>query len=283
MLYVVIVNYNTRGLLLACLRSLREVTIPHMVIVVDNASSDGSAEAVRADFPGVTLMAQDANTWFSNGNNLGLAHAYRMAEKTVAPEHYALLLNPDTVVHPGALETLVAFMQENPDYAGCTAQLRYPDGAVQRTCSRIPTFPYLLLKHTPLGFLLPVVKQRLNDHHWYTDEGFIRETSRDVEVMPGSCTLMRVEDLWLDDKLLLYFPEDDIARQFAGRQFRFVADAVITHNEKSATQSWTASRVYFRDMLVYTRKHHGVWAAALLWALTRPVWVGMWLRSKSRY
>ncbi|MEO0562915.1 MAG: glycosyltransferase family 2 protein [Chloroflexota bacterium] len=276
-LAVIIVNYNTRDLLRDCLKSLEKTAPWARVFVVDNASDDGSAAMVADEFPDVTLLAQDKNTWFCGGNNIGIQAAKDANESLI--RSYGLLLNPDTVVHRSAIETMVAFMGANPEYAGCTAQLRYPDGSVQRTCSRVPTFRYLLLNHTPLGALFPEERAEAAAHHWYDDEGFTREQSRDVEVMPGSCTLMRLYDLWLDDDLRLYFPEDDLAQRYQGKRFRFLAEATITHREKAATQSWLATRVYFRDMVVYTRKHHGFGPAILLWALTRPVWVGMWFAS----
>src|SRR5690606_18458156 len=115
-----------------------------------------------------------------------------------------LLLNPDTIAQPGALETLIAFMEQHPAYRGVTLQLRYPDGRIQQTCSRVPTYAYLLLNHTPLGWLLRGWRNRMNARHWYGE--WARHTSRDVEVLPGSCLLMRRGDLWLNDDLRLYFP-----------------------------------------------------------------------------
>lgn len=269
-LSVVIVNYNTCALLRDCLTSLSVLPSAPQIIVVDNASKDGSAAMVASEFPQVQLLAQSVNTWFCGGNNIGIDAATR---------DYVLLLNPDTVVPPNALETLLAFMQSHPHYNGATLQLRYPDGSVQRTCSRVPSYAYLLANHTPLGMLAPRWKAALNRAHWYADEGFDGTQSRDVEVLPGSCLLMRRAQIRLDDTLLLYFPEDDLARRFGAQPFRFIADAHIIHREKSATRSWLASAIYFRDMLRYTRKHHGAAHTALLWALSRPLWMAMWLRA----
>lgn len=266
-LSVVIVNYNARDLLRACLRSLAaSVGVALEIIVVDNASRDGSAQMVQAEFPDVRLMALERNTWFCGGNNIGSAAA---SADTV------LLLNPDTVVAPDALAQMVRFLAEHPDYVGVTAQLRYPDGGIQRTCSRVPTYAYLLANHTPLGWLFPLWRRRLNARHWY--DGWARDEDYDVAAIPGSCTLMRKADIRLDDDLLLYFPEDDLAARHGGK-CRFLAAAKIEHHEKSVTKTWLATRIYFRDMLVYTRKHHGWLAAGLLWGLSRPVLWGMWLR-----
>jgi GT2 family glycosyltransferase len=272
-LSVVIVNYNTREDLRACLESLRSCRPMPEVIVVDNDSRDGSADMVRDAFPEVVLLAPGRNTWFCGGNNLGLAAAHG---------EYALLLNPDTIVPTGVLARMVAFMDTNSDYAGITVQLRYPDGSIQRTCSRVPTYAYLMLNHTLLGWLLRRWRARENARHWYADWG--RDERRDVEVLPGSCLMMRRETLWLDDTLLLYFPEDDLARRYAGAKFCYLADAHIIHREKAATRTWTATRVYFRDLMLYTRKHHGTAQAALLWLGSRPLVWGMlgmaWWRSR---
>ncbi len=266
-LSIVIVNYNTRDLLRDCLNSLEKQNgLQFEVIVIDNASVDGSAAMVREHFPNVRLLEQTRNQWFCGGNNIGIEAALG---------RYVLLLNPDTVVTDGALAQMVTFMDTHPDYAGVTAQMRYPDGTIQRTCSRVPTYRYLLLNHTPLGWLLPQVKRRLAARHWYAE--WDRTTDKDIEVMPGSCTLMRREDIKLDDQLLLYFPEDDLSRRINGKR-RFLASAVIMHYEKAATQSWLATRVYFQDMLHYVRVHHGITAALLLWLLSRPLLWGMWLK-----
>lgn len=270
-LSVVIVNYNTRDLLHDCLQSLVTSTLQAEVIVVDNASSDGSAAMVEQHFPAVKLLAQQTNTWFTGGNNIGIQ---------AAVGKYVLLLNPDTVVQPSSLEILVSFMDSNPDYAGVTAQLHYPDGIAQQTCSRIPTYEYLLLAHTPLGWLRPKRKTAVLNHHWYTDEGFQRKRSRDVQVLPGSCTMMRRKDISLNENLRLYFPEDDLAQRHKNRKFRFLAETSIKHVEKSSTRSWLATHIYFQDMMIYTQIHHGWWHMIWLHLLTRPLWLALWFKAK---
>jgi GT2 family glycosyltransferase len=267
-LSVVIVNYNTCDLLRACLASLTQSTLPVEIIVVDNASSDGSAAMVRAEFPAIKLLAQANNTWFCGGNNLGIA---------AAQGEFVLLLNPDTVVPADALHQMVTYAQAHPEYAGVTAQLVYPTGAIQRTCSRLPTYTYLLVNHSPLGWLFARWREQLNAHIWYTDWG--RDTDANVAVVPGSCVLMRREAIHLNDDLLLYFPEEDLARR-TGKPFRYLASVRIEHHEKSATRSWLATRVYFRDMLLYTRQHHGMIAMLLLWLLSRPLYWGMWVKAR---
>lgn len=267
-LSIIIVNYNTRDDLRACLDSLRTVKPSPEIIVVDNASNDGSADMVSAAFPHVRLLAIERNTWFCGGNNLGIE---------AAQGDLILLLNPDTIVQPGALEGMVKFLNTHPDYAGVTAQMRYPDGSIQRTCSRVPTYTYLLLEHTPLGWLFRGWRARVSAQHWYAD--WNRNVDNDVEVLPGSCLMAR-RGLRLDEDLRLYFPEDDLARRTPGAKYRFIAGAVIIHKEKSVTRNWLATQIYFRDLLVYARKHHGAARMALVWALSRPLLWGMALKRK---
>lgn len=271
-LSVVIVNYNTRDDLHNCLTALAHSTLTPEIIVVDNHSHDDSVAMVRHDFPQVKLLAFDENTWYCGGNNHGI---------DAAQGEYVLLLNPDTVPEPDALERMTIFMDTHPEYAGVTGQLRYPgDGGLQFTCSRVPTYAYLLLNHTPLGWMLRGWRQRLCDAHWYTD--WRRDRDYDVQVVPGSCMMMHRDDIRMDADLLLYFPEDDIGQRMNGRSFRFLANARIEHREKSATKTMLAQKIYFRDMLVYTRKHHGLLAMLLLWLLTRPLWWGIRLRGRGR-
>ncbi|MDE2819766.1 MAG: glycosyltransferase family 2 protein [Chloroflexota bacterium] len=268
-LSVVIVSYNTRDLLRDCLQSLRaSVGLRLEVIVVDNASADGSAEMVRDAFPEVVLLEQRVNTWYCGGNNIGIKRA---TADTV------LLLNPDTEVAPDALALMYRFLLENPDYAGVTAQLRHPDGEVQRTGSEIPTYLSLLLDYSVLGYLLPAARRRVHDELYYAD--WDRQSDREVKVIPGSCTLMKREDLWLDDDLLLYFPEDALACQHQKNAF-FLSAAKIKHHGKSSTRSWFATGIFFRDLMIYCRKQYGSPKMLLLWLLSRPVAALMWLKNR---
>ncbi|MCY3780898.1 MAG: glycosyltransferase family 2 protein [Chloroflexi bacterium] len=268
-LSVVIVNYNTRDLLRNCLLSLRASEgLALEVIVVDNASSDGSADMVRADFPEARLLAQSLNTWYCGGNNIGIQ---------AASADIVLLLNPDTEVAPDALALMRRFLRENPGYAGVTGRMTYPDGRIQRTCSRETSYPQLLLQHSVLGVLLPSLRRQSLETVFYAD--WDRRSDRDVAVIPGSCAMLRREDALLDEDLLLYFPEDSLAHK-PGWKCRFLAAARIAHHEKSSTRSFFATRIFFRDMLVYCRKRHGSARMLLLWLLSRPVYWLMWLKNR---
>ena len=268
-LSVVIVSYNTRDLLQNCLQSLRaSIGLELEIIVVDNASSDGSAAMVRDCFPGVQLLAQSLNTWYCGGNNIGIQQARA---------DYVLLLNPDTEVATDALALMYRFLLENPNYVGATAQLFYPDGLIQHTCAKIPAFRNLLLSYTLLRNLLPTLSRQLQDELLYGN--WDRRSDRDVAAIPGSCTMMRRDHVHLDEDLLLYFPEESLALRHR-KPMRFLAAARIKHHEKSSTRSFFATRIFFRDLLVYCRKQHGSARAVLLWLLSRPlIWL-MWLKNR---
>lgn len=268
-LAVVIVNYNTRNLLHACLMALQVSTIRLEIIVVDNHSQDGSVAMVTQDFPAVHLLALDENTWFCGGNNRGIAAAH-------AP--YVLMLNPDTEIAPDACEQMLSVLKANPQLAGVTGRLVYPTGEVQQTCSRLPNYADLLIEHSLLR-LIPRLTESRRQMRWYND--WQRDTDRDVEVAPGSCVLLRCADAPLSGDLRLYFPEEDLARRLQ-KPFRFVASAHIVHHEKASTRSWLATAIYFDDLVIYTLKHHGRLAAGLLWLFSRPLYAAMWLASQAR-
>jgi len=149
-LSIVIVNWNTRELLRACLRSLETALagdgLETETIVVDNASADGSAAMVASDFPWARLIANAENRNYAAGNNQGLA---------LAAGEFVLLLNPDTEVPPGALQALIAFLRENPRAGAVSPALVHPDGRLQPSVRGFPTPRALTGEMTGLARLFP--------------------------------------------------------------------------------------------------------------------------------
>lgn len=150
---VVIVNWNVRDLLRACLRSLfadlERAGTAAQVWVVDNASGDGSAEMVAADFPQVRLVASGENLGFAAGNNLAL----QVILNTPHGPHdtpYVWLLNPDTEVLPGATAALLAALEGHPRAGVVGARLLNPDGSLQQSAFRFPGLVQLLFELFPL-------------------------------------------------------------------------------------------------------------------------------------
>jgi len=145
-LSVIIVSWNVRDLLRACLRSVLASQLPLEVIVVDNASADGTAAMVAQEFPQVRLIANAENRGFTAGNNQGIA---------LAQGRYVFFLNPDTVVVGDALRTMIAYLDAHDDVGVVGPQLRYGDGRLQSSCRRFPTLWSALFESTPLEWHWP--------------------------------------------------------------------------------------------------------------------------------
>jgi GT2 family glycosyltransferase len=267
---IVIVNYNTRERLRECLESIlaHGAGLVHEVLVVDNGSQDGSAELVRSYPPPVRLVHEGSNTWFSGGNNLAAQQAQAEA---------VFILNPDTILLPDTLPTMLAALHADESLGAVTCRLEYPtDRQLQRTCSQYPRYADLLLGYTFLGALLPWWRARRRARAWYAD--WARDSMRRVEVAPGSCILARraaLEQVGVfDPRQKLYFTEDDLCRRLgqAGYGILFVAEATLLHYERSSTRQVqrTATRLYFADMLIYCRNWYGLLPMLLLALLATP-------------
>ncbi|MBE0411090.1 MAG: glycosyltransferase family 2 protein, partial [Anaerolineales bacterium] len=131
-LSIVVVNWNTRDLLAKCLTSIYACppVCPFEVLVVDNASSDGSVSMLREGFPQVRLIQNNKNVGFAAANNQALS---------LVDSPYILLLNPDTVVKPGALNEMLDYLENNPGVGAAGARLLNPDGSLQVSCYVSPT------------------------------------------------------------------------------------------------------------------------------------------------
>lgn len=129
-LSIIILNYNVKKLMLACLESVfksKKTSDKWQIIVVDNASSDGSVEAVREKYPEVTLIENSENLGFSKGNNVGV-------KKAKAP--VILFLNPDTAIVDYAINKSLKFLLSNPDIGALTCRVELPDGKLDYSCHR---------------------------------------------------------------------------------------------------------------------------------------------------
>lgn len=270
-LSVVIVNWNVRDLLARALESIRSSwPAPESieVIVVDNASQDGSADMVRSAFPAVHLIASGQNRGFTGGNNLGIR---------AATGEYVLLLNPDTEIVADALGTMVTYLQEHPDVALVGPKLLDPDGSPQSSRRRFPSLSVLFLESTWLQSLLP--RRRLQQY--YVDD--VEDSGiQDVDWVTGAAMMVRREVIetvgLLDEGFFMYCEELDWCRRIRSAGWRIVyvpAAQVIHYGGKSSDQVVAARHIYFQSSKVrYTRKHHGRWAAEVLrlWLLGQYVW-----------
>lgn len=279
-LSIVIVNYNTREPLRRCLESIqaRSGDLEVEIVVVDNASKDGSAEMVRQIAPKAIVIEPGHNTWFTGGNNLGMK---------VASGDYLLFLNPDTVVQPGMLPQLVGYLSGHPDVGAATCQMRFPNGGLQYTCSRVPGYLDLLLGYTFLGVVFPFWRDKRRRVMWY--DGWHRNETRAIEIAPGSCIMASLKVIHqingFDESLRLYFTDDDLCRRIlaTGKQIHFVSDAILHHEEHASTiqVQRLAQQIYFDDLLQYSRKYYGTAATLFLRALITPTrWAMDWVQRR---
>lgn len=259
---IIIVNWNTRDLLRGCLASITAQTaVPHEVIVVDNASTDGSAAMVRAEFPGAVLIANTDNRGFAAANNQGLA---------VAQGDYLLLLNPDTIVLDQAIDRMIDWLAAHPGVGCVGCQVLEGPGVIQRTCFADPTPLNILI--TEFGLMRLAGRIPWFGRGWYLD--WDRTTEREVDVVSGMFMLVPrtvFEAVGpLDPGFFIYAEEADWCRRIrnAGWTCVFAPMAQIIHldgGSKSTDQ--IRSKMYVqlqKSHLHYVRKHHGRagWLAA---------------------
>jgi GT2 family glycosyltransferase len=285
-LSIVIVTWNSRSDIERCLHSLTAsgTRTSMEILVVDNASADGTAAYVREAFPGVALLANETNTGFAAGNNRALH---------VARGRFVLLLNPDTFVHVGALDALVAFMNESPAVWACGPPVFNADGSPQRTGIRFPGIWNLLVESLFLDRMFPRTRLFGGHRELYHDPGL----PRTVDYVQGSCLLVRRTAMDrignLDEGFFMYFEETDWCRRMkeAGGEVSYVPGPGIIHYGGGATGHYDEARLlsYHRSLLRFFRKHHTPPAGVLLRgvlifrSLIRiPVWIVYGLTHVSR-
>lgn len=232
-LRIVILNYRTPELTVACLHSLVDEVraLPGtQVTVVDNASADGSVEQISAaiateNWDWVTFLPQDRNGGYAFGNNVGI----RPALAAENPPDYFLLLNPDTVVRPGALQALVDFMDRTPTAGIAGSRLEEPDGTPQCSAFRFPN----VWSELDSGLRLGVVTQLLNQR--IVPILPVTEAIQQVDWVAGASMIVRRQVFetagLMDEKYFLYFEEVDfcVAAQKAGWSCWYVPESRVVH------------------------------------------------------
>jgi len=265
-LSVIIVNWNTADLLSACLASLKcYLQSPAcQIIVVDNASSDSSAEMVREKFPAVELIVLPENVGFSRGNNAGIERARG---------EFILLLNSDTEVCDDALWILCDFLAEHPKAGAVGAQLISPDGSIQESCRSFPSHRTALFnRKSLLTRLFP--SNRFSRAYLLSEDA--RSATREVDWVMGAALMTRrtvIEQVgMLDPSFFMYAEDVDWCYRMhkAGWKIFYVPEAKILHHyEKSAAKApfrmiWERHRSMWR----FYKKHYssGIWMDALTWS-----------------
>jgi GT2 family glycosyltransferase len=252
---VIIVSYNTRALTLDCLRSVYEQTreLSFEVFVVDNASSDGSAAAIAAEFPQVHLVANSDNRGFAAANN----QAMRLARG-----RYLCLANSDTVLQGGSVERLCEYLDHHPAVGMVGPRLLWPDRTLQLSCRRFPSLWNNLCPALGLTRLFPRTAAFSGEHMGY----FAHDETREVPALVGAFMVIRRSALesvgTMDERFFFYCEEIDWCRRFwdAGWPVVFHSEASVIHIGRGS--SCREPERFTREQLVsncmYWMKHHGI-------------------------
>jgi len=276
---ILIINWNTCELLEECLISVFETTnsLDIEVIVLDNASSDGSAEMVAEKFPGVILKQNRENVGFARGNN-------QAAES--ARGEFFLLLNSDARLLPGALETMLTFARKTEKAAVVGAQLVNPDGSFQFSYADFPNLWREFLTLSTLG-------RRIFGKNYPSHQAEVEHGPKIVDYVNGACLLIR-SDIYhksggLPDQYFMYAEEVDfcLTVKLAGGQVWYHPEAQVIHHGSASSQNRLAAREgdMYQSRVRFMRRYRGNLTASLLKVvmvfLTAPkvVWHGLirWL------
>nr|WP_321399791.1 glycosyltransferase family 2 protein [uncultured Desulfobacter sp.] len=242
---IIILSYNTKILLLNCLESVLDTTkeLSVDVVVVDNASSDGSPDAAKRQFPNVHLI--------ENSRNLGFAKANNIALRQVTGK-YALLLNSDTRLTPGAVKNLYDFMEQQADAGVACGQLLNEDGSKQNSFAYFPGFGSLLVNESLINTLSPFRKSKRS-----TINAPLR-----VESCIGACILLRMSAVeaagFLDEAFFFFFEETDLARTMRQKGWfsYMVPQARIYHFQgQSVGHSIKSRQLFYQSRQIYYKKH----------------------------
>jgi GT2 family glycosyltransferase len=240
----IVVSFNTCQMTQDCLRALESTLegIHSEIIVVDNASTDGSPAAIRQNFPRVRLIARETNGGFGAANN----EAMRIAQG-----RFLLLLNSDAFPEKPALPALLDFIRENPRAGAVGPRLLNADGSLQVSCHPFPS---------PLFAWRENLWLTSGYRHWPHDQ------VRRVDFLIGACLLVRREVYeqlgGFDETFFMYSEEADWQRRMrdAGWDRVFVPTARVTHlgGASGATEETRIRRHFFESLDHYERKHHGL-------------------------
>ncbi len=294
---VIIVSYNTRELLEACLRSVfagrgaGEIE----VIVVDNASTDGSRDAIRKAFPAVKIIENRVNLGFSAANNIGLENAAGT---------YAFLLNSDTELRPDSLKLLRGFMDDHPEAGAAGPRLVYDDGTTQPSADSVPNllteflhlfgFRRLIPGEAARRAVAPVMtKVSGKTVGTYFDMYSGSLEPREVDCVSGACVIARADTArrvgGLDDKFFMYMEDMDwcVRIKETGAKVYYVPEVEVVHHVGMSGEqdAATAEKVLvekYRSRLYFFRKHRGAGALFVERVMMAKAFAVRWPFSRHR-
>lgn len=252
-LSIIIVNYNVKEFLQNLLHSLQKAVqnISHEIIVVDNASDDGSIEFIREKFSYVQLISNKTNLGFSKANNEGLK---------IAKGKYLLLINPDTIVSEDTISKMIQFFNNHDDagLAGC--KILNPDGSLQLACRRSFPGPWTsFCKVTGLSTLFPKSKLFARYNLTYLDENETYE----VDAISGSFMMMKKEVYekvgGFDEQFFMYGEDLDLCYRIQqnGYKVYYYPGTQIIHYKGESTKrsSLDETKIFYDAMHLFVKKH----------------------------
>jgi GT2 family glycosyltransferase len=251
---VVIVGWNARHYLELCLDSLAKAPPRRSmeVLVVDNASGDGSVEMIETKFPWVKLIKSPENLGFSRGNNVAIRQAQG---------RYIALVNPDVIVLPGCLDALAVFLDQHPKVGNVGPRVFNPDMTQQSTCRRFPTLWNNFCSATALATTFTKSQILAGEHMWF----FPHDRTIAVDVLVGCFSMIRREAFdavgLLDENLFMYGDDVDWCRRAwnAGWEVVFYPGAKAIHDRGKTTAPYPVrfALAQQRSVLYYWSKHQG--------------------------
>ena len=248
-LSIIIVNWNTRAFLQGCIESVLVNLdgFENEIIVVDNASDDGSVEMIRANYPKVQLIVNPNNPGFARANNQAIRRS---------SGRYVLLLNPDTVMKPGSLEVLFKFLEESSRAGAAGARLLNADGSLQISAYPEPTLWREFWRLFHLDAIRPYANYPI--HRWNVKQ------AREVDVLMGACIMLPRRALdaagLFDEDYFMYSEEVDLCHRLRtnGHSLHWVPEAEVIHFGGQSTQQ-AAEEMFLRlyqGKILFFRKHY---------------------------
>ena len=272
-LSVILVSWESAQELPPCLKAIFESRIgfDREVLVVDNASTDGSAEVVRKEFPLARLIENRRDWGFARAVNQGLAYS---------KGDYLLLLNPDVVLKPDALAAMAKYLDTHPDVGALAPQMLFPDGTVQASCREFPSYQVLLWELTGLSRLFPTHRVIGRWKMGYFDHA----TEREVDQPMASCFLLRREVLekvgYLDEDFPLFFNDVDWCYRMRKEKVKimYYPGIQVVHDLGASTAKHPYGKALLHKGMHDFLAKHDTGKLRFLW---RPLfWVPLLLSSK---